>query len=226
MPLARPTLALLIAAAAASACAGGAASVEQAAPASVAPVRPLASVTNQRLVVAPVNVVREGDPLGWAASIPRQREWLRSLDDEITKELGERGLRPAWVFPPDLVAAFERNRALSPDPHRLSPAPLQGISRLSGKERVPDPLASQLRTLVAVHDARYVLLPLEVSFEPAGAGEAGEAGGRARLRLTLVDARTTELIWLGDVKSDAAPSLNPGVAVSLASRFADLIVAR
>ena len=127
------------------------------------------------------------------------------------------------MFPPDLVRAFDRNRAMSPDPYRLSPAPLQGITRLSGKERVPDPLASQLRTLVAVHDARFVLLPLDVSFEAAA---DGAAGGQARLRLALIDARTTELIWLGAVTSDPAPSLNPGVAVSLASRIADLIVAR
>ncbi|MBA3890982.1 MAG: hypothetical protein H0X64_10670 [Gemmatimonadaceae bacterium] len=221
MPLARHSFALLIAASAAAACAGGASPAEETAP--VVPSRPLASVMNQRVVVAPVNSVREGDPLGWAASIPRQREWLRSLDGEITRELGERGLRTAWAFPPDLVQAYQRNQAMSPDPHRLSPAPLQGITRLSGKERVPDPLASQLRTLVAVHDARYVLLPLDVSFENA---EAGEAGGRARLRLVLIDARTTELIWIGDVRSEPAPSLTPGVAVSLASRFADLIVAR
>lgn len=221
MPLARHSLALLTAALAAAACGGGASPAVQ--PGPVMPVRPLAGMMNQRLVVAPVNSVREGDALGWAAAIPRQREWLRSLDSAVTEELGARGLQTAWVFPPDLVRAFERNRALSPDPHRLSPGPLQGITRLSGKERVPDPLASQLRTLVAVHDARYVLLPLDVSFEPAG---GGVAGGQARLRLALIDARSTELLWLGDVRSDAAPSLNPGVAVSLASRLADLIVAR
>lgn len=221
MPLARYRLALVTAALGAMACGGAGAAAEQ--PGPVPPSRPLASVMNQRLVVAPVNSVREGDPLGWAASIPRQREWLRQLDSAITEEIGARGLRADWVFPPDLVRAYERNRAMSPDPHRLSPGPLQGIVRLSGNERVPDPLASQLRTLVAVHDARYVLLPLDVSFMPAA---QGATGGQARLRLALIDARSTELIWLGDVRSDPTPSLNPGVALSLASGLADLIVAR
>lgn len=221
MPTARYRLALLTAALGIAACGGGGSPAEQPAPA--VPVRPLAGMLNQRLVLAPANSVREGDALGWAASIPRQREWLRSLDSAVTDELGARGLRTAWVFPPDLIRSFERNRALSPDPHRLSPGPLQGITRLSGKERVPDPLASQLRTLVAVHDARYVLLPLDISFEPAG---EDVVGGRARLRLALIDARSTELLWLGDVRSAPAPSLNPGVTVSLASALADLIVAR
>ena len=89
--------------------------------------------------------------------------------------------------------------------------------------RIPEPLASQLRTLVAVHDARFALLPLEVAFEKAA---VGTAGGRARLRLAIVDARTTELRWVGEVRSDPSPVLNPGVTTSLAGRLADLIVAR
>lgn len=185
--------------------------------------RPLAGIMAQRIVVAPVPAVREGDPMGWAASIPRQREWLRALDAEIAHELGERGLGTAWVFPADLVRAYERNSAMSPDPHRLASAPLRGLTRLTGQERIPDPLGSQLRTLVAVHDGRFVLLPLEVAFEPAN---EGEAGGRARLRLVLLDARSAEVRWLGEVRSDPSPALTPAVAASLAARMADLIVAR
>lgn len=219
MPFARRTAAPFLGALLLSGCAaGGAPPAAGATPA--VPERPLASLASQRIVVAPVSAVREGDALGWAAGIPRQREWLRSLDQEIAFALGERGLERAWVFPEALLRSYERNPAMSPDPYRLSVAPLRALTRLTGEQRLPEPLASQLRTLVAVHDGRYVLLPLEVSFEPEAAGS-----GRARLRLLLVDARSTELRWLGEVRSDPSSALNPGVAASLAARLADLIAA-
>lgn len=199
-------------------CAGTGAKPE--APVAQAPLRPLAGLAAQRIVVAPVGAVREGDPLGWAAAIPRQREWMRELDQEIALALGQRGLERAWVFPEALARAYQRNPSLSPDPSRLAVEPLRGVTRLSPDLRVPEPLATQLRTLVAMHDSRYVLLPLEVAFE----ADTG-ATGRARLRLMLVDARSTEVGWLGDVRSDPSPVMTPGVAASLAARMADLIAA-
>ena len=203
----------------AAGCAQGAASTDEA---PVVAARPLAALTAQRIVVAPVPAVVEGDPLGWGAGIPRQREWLRQLDSAIATELGQRGLATAWVYAGALGRAYERNSALSPDPYRLASGPLRGLSRLSGSERVPEPLASQLRTLVAVHDGRFVLLPLDVAFEAA----PGSAGGQARLKLLLIDARTTEIRWIGEVRSDPSSTLTPAVTSSLASHLADLIAAR
>lgn len=182
--------------------------------------RPLAPLASQRVVVAPVAAVREGDPLGWAAAIPRQRDWLRQLDDEIAFALKERGLGDAWVYAETLARGYQRNPSLSPDPYRLAVDPVRRMTRLGDEARLPEPLASQLRTLVAVHDSRLVLLPLEVAFE-----RAGDAEGRAHLRVALVDARTSDVRWLGDVRSDPSSTFNPGVAASLAARLADLIAA-
>lgn len=212
---------ILLVALASAGCAGGGASPAQQGGASAPTGRPLAGLAAQRIIVAPVAVIAEGDSLGWAAGIPRQREWLRQLDQEIATELGARGLEGAWVFPEALAKGFQRNPTLSPDPYRLAVDPLRNVTRPSPELRAPDPLASQLRTLVAVHDGRFVLLPVQVGFEPAGA-----AGGRGVLRLLLVDARTTEVRWAGDVRSDVFPTFEPGVAVSLAARLADLIAAR
>lgn len=217
-PRTLPQLIVLVVALAAAGCAGRAASSQADAPPSP-PVRPLSLLAAQRIVVAPVHSVAEGDPLGWAAGIPRQRDWMRELDGAIGVELGARGLGNTWVHTETLARAYERNPTLSPDPYRLAAEPLQRLTRVS-EERLPDPLASQLRTLVAVHDARFVLLPVRVSFE-----RAGEAGGRAVMRLALLDARAAEVRWLGDVRSDGFSTFNPEVAVSLAARLADLIAA-
>lgn len=214
--------ALLIASIAAGGCAGGTPPAGAAEPAGApaAPSRPLAGLAAQRIVVTPLAAVAEGDPLGWAAAIPRQREWRQAVDGEIAAELGARGLDRAWVFPETLLRAYQRNPTLSPDPYRLATSPIRGVTKASGDEPVPDPLASQLRTLVAMHDSRFVLLPVEVAFE-----RAGETGGRAVLRLVLLDARTAEVQWAGEVRSDVFPTFNPGVAASLADRLADLIAA-
>jgi hypothetical protein len=201
-------------------CAGGAAAGGAEGSASTAPSRPLAALVAQRIVVAPVHRVAEGDALGWAAAIPRQRDWMRGLDSAITLELGARGLARAWVYPDALVRAYERNPAFAPDPHRLAAGPLVGVAKIDNEQRLPDPLASQLRTLVAMHDGRFVLLPIQVTFEAAP-----EGGGRAVLRVALLDARAAEVTWLGDVRSDVFPQFTPGVAVSLATRLADLIAA-
>lgn len=215
-----PLLTVLVVTFAAAACAGGATGQASPSAAPEPPQRPLAPLAAQRIVVAPVHRVVEGDALGWAARIPRQQAWLRGLDTAITAELGERGLATAWVYPDVLIRAYRRNPSLSPDPYRLAAAPLTGLTKIDNDRRLPDPLASQIRTLVAVHDGRFVLIPVQVAFEPAGEGR-----GRAVMRLALLDARASEVSWLGDVRSDVFSTLTPGVTASLAAGLADLIAA-
>jgi hypothetical protein len=88
-------------------------------------------------------------------------------------------------------------------------------------ERYGEPLSSQIRTMIALHDdARYVLLPIELRFERDGGGTAG----RGILRTALVDARTTEARWVGDVKGDTS-SVPAAALARVAARLADLFVA-
>jgi hypothetical protein len=194
---------------------------ESAPAAASVPTRPLGGLTGQRVVVAPALAVREGDPAGWAARIPRLREFLRVLDDEIAAALAERGLGQAWVFPDQLWRGHSRNPSLGVDPYRLATQPLRA-TKLAIGERVAEPLASQLRTLVALHDARLVLLPVEVFFEIDRAGGAG----RTALRLALVDARTAEVRWAGEVRGErtTAPPEREQLA-GIATRLADLVAA-
>jgi hypothetical protein len=214
------TIALCVAGVAA-AC-GSSRAPEPAPAAASAPGRPLGGLAGQRVVVAPALAVREGDPAGWAARIPRLREFLRVLDDEIAAALADRGLGQAWVFPDQLWRGHSRNPSLGVDPYRLATQPLRG-AKLAPGERIGEPLASQLRTLVALHDARLVLLPVEVYFEIDRAG----GSGRTALRLALVDARTAEIRWAGEVRADrtTAPPDREQLA-GLAARLADLVAAR
>lgn len=185
------------------------------------PARPLAGIAAQRVVVAPALALREGDPAGWAARIPRLREFLRVLDDEIAAALAQRGLGQAWVFADQLWRGHSRNPSLGVDPYRLATQPLRG-ARLAAGDRIPEPLASQLRTLVAIHDGRLVLLPVEVFFDIDRAG----GRGRTALRLALVDARLAEIRWAGEVKADQRGT-EPDRAqlADVATRLANLVTA-
>jgi hypothetical protein len=83
--------------------------------------------------------------------------------------------------------------------------------------------------MIALHeDARFVLIPVDLHFEPetSGAGRAGGSGavGRAVLRVAVLDPRFAEAKWVGEVKGDAAPTAAQALS-SVASRVADLFVA-
>jgi hypothetical protein len=182
-------------------------------------VRALAGLAAQRITVTPVFALVTGDPMGWAATIARPRLMLRGLDSAIVAEFDARGMRTKWFFPPDLEHSYQLNPTYSPDPHGLAEEPLRG--KPSMEKPYPDPLATQLRTLVMFHEgARLVLLPVELRFEKAGEGP----NGRAVLSLVLVDARTVEVRWMGQVASDPAPALGPTVIASLVTHLADLVI--
>jgi hypothetical protein len=198
-----------------------------------APVRPLAGLAAQQVIVAPLNRLREVDPLGWTQQIPRSRDFMRAFDDAFEAELGARGLKTRWVYPGALVQAGRSNPSYSVDPYTLAAAPLRVPNAVAGT-RLADPLATQLRTMIALQEsARAVLIPVELWFEraPTPANVAGgrvepSAKGTAVLRLALVDGRIGEIRWIGDVRSDPSTTFARGdILTSLVAHTADLIAA-
>ncbi|HUF30381.1 MAG TPA: hypothetical protein VMM77_06915 [Gemmatimonadaceae bacterium] len=183
--------------------------------------RPLAAMSEQPLILLPARHLRAGDSLGWASRISNEGDWLANVDSEIAFALSERGAGRRWTLPEELARSARRNAAFAPDPSTIA---VQAI-RPSGRAlppRVPEPLISQLRSLIALRDGvRYALLPVEVRFEPV----SGMDGGRAVLNLVLVDVRASEIVWALDVESEPAANLSPALAASLASRLADLVAA-
>jgi hypothetical protein len=207
-------LALLLAA-----CHGGKGSDE--APSPVEPwMRPLAQLAAQRVIVTPSFSLVTTDALGWNAQIPKWREYLRLLDDEIAAVLAERGLKSQWIYPADLVRAMKGSPTYAVDPYTLGVGILRNSMVVSGT-RLGDPLATQLRTMVALHeDARAVIVPVELRFEKETNGQ-----GSAVLRVAMLDGRLGDVRWIGSVRSDPADKLSRAVLSSLAAHFADLITA-
>ena len=180
----------------------------------------LSGLAAQHIVLLPTYSIRVMPGLSWSASIGRPLDVQRTLDADLLAAFDERGLRKTWIFPEDLQASFKRNASYAADPYALAEEPLRSQA-LNIEQRLPEPLASQLRTLDALHeDARLILAPVEVRFEPAG------TGGRAVLRLVLVDPRLSRPTWIGEVVSDSASAFGPVISASLASKLANLVAIR
>lgn len=181
--------------------------------------RPLAPLATQAVALLPTQYVRSGDSTGVNARLGPTPAFLRSLDSAIAGELAARGTARTWVMAEALGRTARRNPAFTSDPYALSAESLRhGVRRTNA--RLGEPLASQLRSLIALTDARHALVPVEVRFESV----AG-AGTRVILRLVLIDARVAEIQWAGDVSMEGDSPSAPGILAALATRVADLVIA-
>src|SRR5262249_274123 len=107
------------------------------------------------------------------------------------------------------------------DPYALAEEPLRAPT-LAIDTRLPEPLASQIRTLVAFQqDLRLVLVPVEVRIEPVK-----PKGGRGVLRVVVLDARLSNVRWIGDITSDTLESYGPALSASIANRLAGVVSPR
>lgn len=178
----------------------------------------LAGLAAQHIIVLPTYAARVMPDLAWTAAVARPGQLQRTLDADILAALEERGLQKTWILPPQLVQSYRRNSTYAADPYTLAEEPLRSPS-LAVNARLPEPLASQIRTLVALHDeARLVLAPVELRLESAGNGT-----GRGVLRLVLLDARASNVVWIGQVSSDSADAFGPAITAGVAARLASAV---
>jgi hypothetical protein len=190
----------------------------QAASVPQAPEHALSGLARQHIIVLPTYALREGVGLDWGASIGRPSDVQRTLDADIHAALEERGLDKTWTFPAQLEASFKRNSTYAADPYTLAEEPLRS-PMLAVDARLPEPLASQIRTMVALHDdVRLVLAPVELRLE-----KAGTSGGRGILRLVLLDARASNVRWIGQVSGDSVSAFGPAVTASVAAQLANVV---
>src|SRR5205807_4831056 len=89
----------------------------------------------------------------------------------------ERTPEVSWVLPDALRRAARRAPGIAPDPDQMGSA----VLRAPDVEIVPDPLRSELRTLVALggNGGRYALVPAALVYRRAGGPAAGGPGGGA-----------------------------------------------
>lgn len=180
---------------------------------------PLSGIVGQNIVIAPVQALRVPADVGWSA-MPASRAALAQLDSIIADTLRARVNNQGWVYADGVVQSAANNPTYATDPRALAVNPLRSPNLKLG-DRLPEPVASQLRTMIALHDVRLVLLPLDLTIERASAGL-----GRPIVHLMLVDPRSSVVRWIGQVTGAESPAFTPEISATLAARLADLFVAK
>ena len=188
-------------------------------------VAPLAALATQAVALVPAQYIRAPDSALGIGNLGPTPQVLASLDSAIAAELAARGTARTWVTAEALARSARRNPAYTSDPHALSAESLRhGVRRTN--PRLGEPLASQVRSLVALTEARFALIPAELRFEAIPPGSDGSGATRAILRVVVVDARLAEIQWTGDVMATVEPPPTRSAMVgSLARHLVNLIVA-
>lgn len=182
-------------------------------------VHPLAGVAGQNIIIAPVQALRMPAEVGWPA-LPPSKPTLAHLDSVFADTLKERVGNRGWVYADGLVKAAANNPTYATDPRGLAVNSLRA-STLKIDDRLVEPLASQVRTMIAFQDARLVLIPTDLTIERTPAGL-----GRPVVRLVLVDPRSSVVRWIGRVTGNDSPAFTSDIPATIASRLADLFAAK
>ncbi len=182
--------------------------------------------TNARLggdavVVLPLQAMSPTAAPAMAAELAAVRwQALReSFNDTLRNAFTVRGIAETWIWPSDLRQAHRRNPALVPNPYELSVGSLRGM-RLEPDVDLPERLAEELRTLLAVSEGRrYFLLPVGIVLSHGAAGFATSG------QLLLVDGRRHRVLWArrmtGPASSTAEGALS-AYAGAIATLFMDV----
>jgi hypothetical protein len=167
----------------AAACGGG--RPAEAGPAPTAPL-PTAGLAGQRVAIFPLTLVVTDEALPWRDAVGARRAALDRADSLLVELLRERAPEVTWVAPGQLRQAARRNAGAFADPDQMATALLRSPSF----RQMPDPLWSQMRTLVAAVGDRYVMVPAALVFVPGTVN-----AGRAELTVVLADVRSGAIGW-------------------------------
>jgi hypothetical protein len=172
------------------------------------------SLAGQSVAVLPLTMVVMDDAIAddsaYAPLHDRGRT-LRWADSLIGDAMTSRAPEVKWVLPGELRKASRRSGGFIADPDQMG----QAVMRSKSIKRVPDPLRSNLRTLVAIAGGRYALIPAALAFSRDTAGAV-----HADLSLAFADARTGQVMWHSTAAGSGAAPLN-AVRAALATVLVD-----
>lgn len=180
-------------------------------------------------VVLPVQASLPSPGGSWPGRSASADDARLTMDAELAFALRERRGAQNWALPDNLRGRVERNPMMRVDPDRVA---YQGLlAEPDRRDRIYEPLHSELRTLAALFDTRFVVLPLVLRSRPVMPGGSGadspaenvpacdgEAPAeRAELLLALIDIRRSAVLWHGTVRGRATCPDSGGLLAGLAS---------
>jgi hypothetical protein len=139
-------------------------------------------------------------------------EAVAGLDAAIGAALARTAPGIGWVHAPEVERAAARNPALEIRPRQLA----VGSFHAAHVNNIGDPLFGDLRTLAAILNARWALLPVAAGYVPNDAGP-----GRVEVAVALIDTSGGRVVWYGVVAGEPGPR-GPDAALSAAEALARL----
>ncbi len=116
---------------------------------------PTAGLAGQQVSLFPLTLIAAEDSLHWDVQLGDRHTALAKADSVIGTVIKARAPEVTWVLPEELRRVARRAPSVATDPEQMSTALLRAENIVA----VPDPLRSQLRTLVAIAGGRYALIP-------------------------------------------------------------------
>jgi hypothetical protein len=155
------------------------------------PIRPLATsvLAGQTIAILPITLVVADPALESDSVYARYRDRRTALlraDSLVGEGFQARGPEVNWVLPAKLRKIARRAAGVVDDPDQMG----QAILRSPKMVKVPDPLRSSIRSLVALAGGRLALVPAALGFGPEPDGQI-----RADLTLVLADSRSGKVVW-------------------------------
>ena len=170
--------------------------------------RPLITpgLAGQQIAVLPLTLLLVDEQMAAVAPFTDRRRALTWGDSLVGRSLQDRAPEVNWVLPAELRKLARRSPGVVVDPDQMG----QAILRAPSLKVTPDPLRSELRSLIAVAGGRFVLVPAGVNLERTPEGLV-----KASLWLVIVDARTGLIPFRTLAEGEAAtPPAAVGVALA------------
>ena len=185
------------------------------------------------VVFVPVQSVEPLPGGGWPGGAAGEEDALRAMDAELQFALEESRGAEDWALPADVVRRVDRNPMLRTDPSRMA---YQGLLEKPDKRKqIYEPLHGELRSISALFDTRYVVLPISLFVETDSPGpddpqpdssadlHGPDASYRAHLLLAMIDIRSSRIVWWGEIAGEAGKADSPALTASLAERVAEAV---
>ena len=148
-----------------------------------APALMLAPLAGAPIAVLPVTyLVADSGIAGLPATRAGRVAWADSVLEEAFLS---RGPEAKWIWPAELRRIARRAPGMVADPDQMG----QSVMRSPNLKKVFDPLLANLRSLVAMTNGRFVMIPAEIRFTN------GAGGVTAEMTLVLADARSGSVAW-------------------------------
>jgi hypothetical protein len=151
-------------------------------------IRPFLSApfAGQQIAVIPLTLVVALDTLNRVPLLSNRVATLAWADSIVGESFMARSPEVKWALPAELRKIARRAPTVAPDPDRMG----QSLMRQQSLDEVPDPLRGNLRSLMAMLNGRFAMIPAAVTFVPESPGVV-----RAEVSLVLADTRTGKVVW-------------------------------